>query len=63
LAMKRLAICRGLPVCTSAISYTNDCVLAPNPELNSDPACIVSRPLSTTRFLGSARRLAVGVAS
>jgi hypothetical protein len=32
----------------------------PNPPLNSDPACIAFRSLSTSRFLGSAHRLGAG---
>ena len=32
----------------------------PNPPLNSDPACIALRSLSTSRFLGSAQRLGAG---
>ena len=32
----------------------------PNLSLNSDPACIAFRSLSTSRFLGSARRLGAG---
>jgi len=32
----------------------------PNPPLNSDPACIVFRSLSSFRFLGSAQRLGAG---
>jgi len=32
----------------------------PNPALNPDPACIAFRSLSTSRFLGSARRLDAG---
>lgn len=32
----------------------------PNPLLNSDPTCIAFRFLSTSRFLGSARRLGAG---
>ena len=32
----------------------------PNPPLNSDPACIAFRSLSTSRFLGSAQRLGAG---
>jgi hypothetical protein len=32
----------------------------PNLSLNSDPACIVRRSLSTSRFLGSAHRLGAG---
>ena len=35
---------------------------APNPPLNSDPACIVFRSLSTFRFLSLVLRLGVGVA-
>lgn len=31
-----------------------------NPSLNSDPACLVIRSLSTTRFFGSAHRLGAG---
>ena len=34
----------------------------PNLSLNSDPACIVFRSLSTFRYLGSAHRLGAGVA-
>jgi len=34
----------------------------PNPQLNSDPACIVIRSFSTTRLLGFAQRLGAGVA-
>jgi hypothetical protein len=34
----------------------------PNPALNSDPACIAFRSLSTFRFLGSVHRLGAGVA-
>jgi len=34
----------------------------PNPRLNSDPTCIVTRSLSSFRFLGSASRLGAGVA-
>ncbi len=32
----------------------------PNPPLNSDPACIALRSLSTSCFLGSAQRLGAG---
>jgi len=32
----------------------------PNPQLNSDPACIASRSLSTSRYLGSAQCLGAG---
>ena len=32
----------------------------PNPPLNSDPACIVFRSLSASRFLGFAQRLGAG---
>ena len=32
----------------------------PNLSLNSDPACIVIRSLSTSRFLGSVQRLGAG---
>ena len=32
----------------------------PNPSLNSDPACIAFRSLSSSRFLGSAQRLDAG---
>jgi len=32
----------------------------PNPPLNSDPACIAFRSLSTSRFLGSVQRLGAG---
>ncbi|WP_257304717.1 hypothetical protein [Geothrix campi] len=35
---------------------------APNLSLNSDPACIAFRSLSTSRFLGSVQRLGAGVA-
>jgi len=34
----------------------------PNPPLNSDPACIAFRSLSTSCFLGSAQRFGAGVA-
>jgi len=34
--------------------------LTPNLPLNSDPACIVLRSLSTSRFLGFAQRLGAG---
>jgi len=34
----------------------------PNPPLNSDPACIAFRSLSTSRFLGFVQRLGAGVA-
>jgi len=33
---------------------------APNPPLHSDPACIVFRSLSTSRFLGFVQRLGAG---
>jgi len=36
--------------------------IRPNLLLNSDPACIVFRSLSTSRYLGFVRRLAAGVA-
>ena len=42
------------------VSHRVVTVLAPNPSLNSDPACIARRPLSATRFLGSAQRLGAG---
>ncbi len=32
----------------------------PNPPLNSDPACIAFRSLSSTRFLGFVQRLGAG---
>ena len=32
----------------------------PNPPLNSDPACIAFRPLSTSRYLGFVQRLGAG---
>ena len=32
----------------------------PNPSLNSDPACIAFRSLSTSRFLGFVQRLGAG---
>ena len=32
----------------------------PNPPLNSDPACIAFRSLSTSRYLGSVHRLGAG---
>ena len=32
----------------------------PNPSLHSDPVCFALRPLSMSRFLGSARRLGAG---
>jgi len=35
---------------------------SPNPRLNSDPACVAIRSLSTSRFLGSVQRLGAGVA-
>ena len=35
-------------------------ILRPNPSLNSDPACIVLRSLSSTRFLGFVQRLGAG---
>jgi hypothetical protein len=34
--------------------------MRPNPQLNSDPACIAIRSLSTSCFLGSAHRLGAG---
>jgi len=34
--------------------------IAPNPPLNSDPACIVIRSFSSTGFLGSVQRLGAG---
>jgi len=36
---------------------------APNPSLKSDPACISSRSLSLSCYLGSAHRLGAGVAA
>jgi len=40
--------------------YPLNCASRPNPPLNSDPACIVVRSLSSFSFLGSAQRLGAG---
>ncbi|WP_257307588.1 hypothetical protein [Geothrix campi] len=44
----------------SMFLYQHSSYPAPNPPLNSDPACIVPRSLSTSRFLGSVQRLGAG---
>ena len=43
-------------------SFQGFLVPLPNPQLNSDPACIASRSLSSPCFLGSAHCLGAGAA-